>query len=210
VNILAFDLETIPLASSAATCSSAGTAEQPTELYEKDCREASTRPYRGRILAAGWASVAKSGALYAETEAEEAALIETLWRYLDKAELILTFNGQSFDLPFLRARSWILGVPIPVPARRMGAWLKKFGHYGGHVDLRGALSHWGYGAEGAGTLDDWLGAFGVEGKPMSGAEVYPAFLRGEHARIQAYAASDAAALLPIWATVGPSLEVSLR
>lgn len=44
---------------------------------------------------------------------EEPALLETWVEMLDKSGLIVSFNGKSFDLPVLRDRMAVHGVPVP-------------------------------------------------------------------------------------------------
>lgn len=50
--------------------------------------------------------------------AEERALLTALWRELASARCLVTFNGKTFDVPFVAARSAVVGLfpPPPVPA----------------------------------------------------------------------------------------------
>lgn len=208
--ILGFDLETVPTAAARVGRLALTDEELLDKLAEEEkagvaalegsvteaAKQASLNPRLGRILAAGMATGSdRTKVLYAKTEQEEAALVTELWATISRCDLLLTFRGQPFDIPFLRVRSWILGVEIPVDAGRVSKWMKKYTHWGGHVDLQGALGHWG---SVRGSLDEWLHAFDLPTKPMSGADVFPALLRGEHDRIREYAGFDAAALFHLY------------
>lgn len=51
--------------------------------------------------------------------AEERALLRQLSRYLAGAEVLITFNGKSFDVPMLRDRALLHGVALSLPARHV-------------------------------------------------------------------------------------------
>lgn len=59
--------------------------------------------------------------LLARSYAEEASVVEGLLELLTDHPLLVTFNGKSYDLPFLRDRAVRFGLPLPAPA--------------GHLDL---------------------------------------------------------------------------
>jgi uncharacterized protein YprB with RNaseH-like and TPR domain len=51
--------------------------------------------------------------------AEERALVSQLSRYLAGAEVLITFNGKSFDVPMLRDRAIMHGLDISIPPRHV-------------------------------------------------------------------------------------------
>lgn len=53
--------------------------------------------------------------LFARNYAEEAAVLEYLRRYYDEAEILLTFNGRSFDIPFIADRAIVHRVELVRP-----------------------------------------------------------------------------------------------
>jgi uncharacterized protein YprB with RNaseH-like and TPR domain len=46
--------------------------------------------------------------------AEEAAQLAALWSFLEPCQVLVTFNGKTFDLPILRARCVANGQPFPL------------------------------------------------------------------------------------------------
>lgn len=74
------------------------------------------------------------------TYADEKALIMEALKVLEKAPLLVTFNGTNFDLPYLRHRAQKLGIPdsdIPIVAKRDHYTLRK----GVHIDLHKVFSN---------------------------------------------------------------------
>jgi uncharacterized protein YprB with RNaseH-like and TPR domain len=51
--------------------------------------------------------------------AEERGLVVQLSRYLAEAEVLITFNGKSFDVPMLRDRATIHGLDLETPTRHV-------------------------------------------------------------------------------------------
>ncbi|MEM0349148.1 MAG: DNA-directed DNA polymerase I [Candidatus Caldarchaeum sp.] len=65
---------------------------------------------------------------------EETALLNRCFEIMDSYPIVVTFNGDEFDLPYLRNRAEKLGIPksrIPVTLGREGASLRR----GIHLDL---------------------------------------------------------------------------
>ena len=77
--------------------------------------------YTGRIVALGyWTAELGYVALPCSDEIEEAAALEQWWE-MSAHRTIIGYNCKGFDLPYLTARSWLLGVKCPAP---------DFGKYG--------------------------------------------------------------------------------
>lgn len=53
----------------------------------------------------------------------ERYMLETLNRYLDEADIVITHNGNKFDLPRIRARSLVHGLLPPSPYRKIDTYL---------------------------------------------------------------------------------------
>ena len=56
---------------------------------------------------------------FARHYGEEAALLRALAAELGSFEFLVTFNGKSYDVPFLTGRAVIHRVPLPVPPRHV-------------------------------------------------------------------------------------------
>ena len=56
--------------------------------------------------------------VFVETPAEEAEALTAAFRELRRASTVITFNGNRFDLPFLRERSARCGVTMPAMRHR--------------------------------------------------------------------------------------------
>jgi predicted PolB exonuclease-like 3'-5' exonuclease len=113
---------------------------------------------------------------------DEPAVIAWAFAQMAAADRIVTFNGTRFDLPFLRARAILLGVPWPgrLPITE---YLRRYATHP-HCDVYAVLNHWDYAAA-KGTLDEWGQAVGYAPKRQSGAGVWDAYQRGDWAYIEA-------------------------
>jgi hypothetical protein len=112
---------------------------------------------------------------------DEPAVIAWAFAHMTSAERVVTFNGMRFDLPFLRARAVLLGVPWPgsVP---FGDYLHRF-ETRPHCDMYAVLNNGDRHAHG--TLDEWGQAVGYMPKLQSGAGVWDAYCRDDWAYIEA-------------------------
>jgi DNA polymerase elongation subunit (family B) len=91
-----------------------------------------------------------SGVLKTVDDNEERALIKKLLKEAGlsepKRQIIVTFNGMDFDLPFIYGRAMMLGmVPLPL---QLSHWTKRYS-VTPHVDLRKVLTNWEYAARGS-------------------------------------------------------------
>jgi predicted PolB exonuclease-like 3'-5' exonuclease len=66
------------------------------------------------VLAVGWW---QDGAATIIAEDQEADTLRKVWATIEEAarerRIVVGFNSNRFDLPFLTRRSWALGVPVP-------------------------------------------------------------------------------------------------
>ena len=162
----------------------------------KRAKECSVNPRLGRVLAIGLASVEGGPEmLYAETPADEQMILNKFWNTLAiYGKPLVTWNG-AWDFRFLVVRSLRYRIAIP---SSVAPYFKRYST-DPHFDCKAVLMQdWAFRGAGEG-LDEWAAFFGLAGKDgMSGADVYPAFLAGEHAKIQTYCAADVAATAAIY------------
>jgi len=132
-----------------------------------------------------------------EEHAGEKELVQRFFDGLDRyAPTLVSWNGSGFDLPVLNYRALAHGLSA---ARywevgdgdrdfRYNNYLARY-HWR-HVDLMDVLS--AYGASGRASLDHIAQLLKLPGKlGMSGADVWPAYRRGDIAAIRNYCETDA-------------------
>lgn len=87
--------------------------------------------------------------------APERVMLEEFWSAVQHYRRLITFNGRSFDCPFLMLRSAILGV---TPSRNLMTYRFSAGE---HCDLLDQLTF--YGATRRFTLETYCRSFGISG-----------------------------------------------
>ncbi|MEN3185960.1 MAG: ribonuclease H-like domain-containing protein [Atribacterota bacterium] len=116
----------------------------------------------------------------------ERMILEGFNLEIQESERLVTYNGRSFDLPFLRLRSMLYNLPV-----RKELELSRYGRGGDfHLDLVEFL----FAREGERlSLDFVARRFGIEiGKgTMDGSKVHEVFLRGGYREIARYNCNDA-------------------
>lgn len=135
--------------------------------------------------------------------AEESELLASFWDLARHYEEIVTFNGRSFDVPFLYLRSAILNVPISKKN-----WLGYRFATEPHCDLAEQFTFYGVsGREGAArrfNLDFYCKAFGIDSPKahgVTGMDVNQLLAEGRHREIAEYCLRDVhatVALYRIW------------
>ncbi|PRP98801.1 putative 3'-5' exonuclease related to the exonuclease domain of PolB [Enhygromyxa salina] len=123
----------------------------------------------------------------------EAELLRSFWHLADAAELVVSFNGRGFDVPFLVTRSLILGVPARVDLVSSPFSLRP------HLDLYRLLGH-GRGGLGGSSLDVVCWALGIASPKgaMDGSMVAPTYARGDIEAIATYNAADVRATAAVY------------
>ncbi|HWF19918.1 MAG TPA: 3'-5' exonuclease [Verrucomicrobiae bacterium] len=134
---------------------------------------------------------------------DEVELLTAFWDVAQHYDLIVTFNGRGFDVPFLYLRSALLNVPV---SRKN--WLGYRFAIEPHCDLAEQLTFYGVsGREGAArrfNLDFYCKAFGIESPKshgVTGMDVNDLLAAGEYLKIAEYCLRDVQAtvlLYQIW------------
>jgi predicted PolB exonuclease-like 3'-5' exonuclease len=173
---LTLDIETMPNEISEALANELYGKIEPTKTAIKAGTEAeyiqskkdeiaedfALSPMTGKILGIGMLLPETDMATYIEdTEIEMLKYLGDL--FAKGVGKIITFNGKGFDIPFLKIRSAILGVPIPP------IFNKKY-DVDRHFDVREVLTN--FGANQKGTLKQWAIVFGLEPQKDSGKNIH--------------------------------------
>jgi hypothetical protein len=127
----------------------------------------------------------------------EKEILEEFWRIIPSFDEYITFNGRTFDCPFLMLRSGILGVPV---SRNL--MLNRYDRQ--HCDLLEQLTF--YGAVRKWSLDFYCKCFGIESpksKGITGLDMRELFCARKYTTIAEYCYGDVVAtgkLYDRWST----------
>lgn len=124
----------------------------------------------------------------------EADLLRSFWHLANHAELVVSYNGRGFDVPFLQVRSLVHDIAARVDLMSRPHSLRP------HLDLYRLL---GQGRAGSTSLDVVCWALGVPSPKthMDGSQVGPAYARGEIEAIAEYNAADVRATIAVYQQV---------
>lgn len=119
------------------------------------------------------------------TPGSEHEILTAFWSDIGRYDQFVTFNGRSFDCPFLMVRSAILGIR---PCRNLVPY-----RYSAtpHCDLLDQLTY--YGATRRFSLDFYCRSFGIPSPKtggVTGADVGTLFREGRSAEIARYCIGD--------------------
>lgn len=165
-------------------------------------------PLTGEIVAIGVLDATKNkGAVYyqapgaSESESEEEGIkykalgekemLENFWKGAEKYDEFVTFNGRTFDVPYLMVRSAVHGVR-PSKDLMRGRYLYQQDKEAKHIDLLDQLSWYGA-VRRKGTLHLWCRAFGIKSPKadgVTGDEVSSLFKTKRFLDIARYNAAD--------------------
>jgi DNA polymerase elongation subunit (family B) len=152
-------------------------------------------PCTGRIICIGvhWLELDRSR-VYCQSEERE--LLSNFWSDLAqiRPSRFVTFNGKSFDFPYINVRSAILGVMAP---REILLDTRRFAT-DRHFDVREALTN--YDRYRKGTLEYFCAIFGVDSPKngIDGSRVGEYFKEGRIDEIAEYCLSDCKATAELY------------
>jgi len=142
----------------------------------------------------------EAGAVEFMTCMDEAQLLGRFWDVARHYETVVTFNGRSFDVPFIYLRSALLNVPI---TRK--DWLGYRFATEPHCDLAEQFSFYGVsGRDGAArrfNLDFYCKAFGLQSpksQGVTGLDVNGLIAAGRYREIAEYCLRDVRATLQLY------------
>ncbi len=125
----------------------------------------------------------------------EPQLLEAFWSLAGHAEVVVTYNGRTFDVPFLIARSLVHGISARVDLLGNPYALRP------HLDLYRVLTQGR--PLGPMTLDMVCWALGITSPKdeMDGSQVAPAYARGDIEMIATYNRKDVVATSAVFRRV---------
>lgn len=122
----------------------------------------------------------------------EKQLLQGFFQYLDRHKpRLVSFNGRGFDLPVLKYRAMVHGVPSHALYRLGDKWNNYSSRYAAdwHCDLLEHLSD--FGASAKVKLNEVCAVFGLPGKfGVDGSQVAPMYDEGRIAEIRDYCETD--------------------
>lgn len=204
-----FDIETAPnpqLAGLARACAqerAAGRGEAPEDaaVDEEAVRaEMALSPIFGKVVAVGLLDADTDGCIVLAGD-DERELLELFWHHAQGYDLYVTWNGLSFDVPWLYVRSLVQGVR---PTVRISTARYRWPGESNHLDLFALLTDW----RGNRTrhlrldLSTVARALGVEPPEGDGADVPALWEKGDIDSIRKHLESDLRATLGIWRALG--------
>lgn len=116
---------------------------------------------------------------------EEKGILEEFWKAIVRYDQVITFNGRSFDGPFVMLRSALLGIK---PTRNLVPYRYEARH---HCDLLDQLTF--YGAVRKFSLDFFCKSFGIPSpkeKGITGLDMGDMFRQGRYREIAEYCLDD--------------------
>ncbi len=122
----------------------------------------------------------------------EPDLLARFWDTVTRYDQFITFNGRSFDCPFLMLRSAMTGVK---PSRNLLP--NRYSHL--HIDLLDQLTF--YGATRKFSLDFYCKSFGIKSPKsngITGLDLGDLYRAGKHREIAEYCLGDLKATAELW------------
>jgi predicted PolB exonuclease-like 3'-5' exonuclease len=129
----------------------------------------------------------------------EPDLLRAFWALAGHAEVVVSYNGRGFDVPFMVARSLVHGIPVSVDLLSNRFSLRP------HLDLYHALNH---GRDrGPASLDVVCWALGLTSpkEDMDGSMVATTYAKGDLGSIALYNAGDVRATTGVYQRVRDGL-----
>ena len=121
-------------------------AAKEAEAKQKQIESMALNPFYGRVCSYATAGDFDSvRCIGADDDEEEKILIECILNDLSNSTTenvtVITWNGNSFDLPFVYKRAMILGVNLPSGCQGLSHWTKRYSMYP-HCDLAKVVVNW--------------------------------------------------------------------
>jgi len=129
----------------------------------------------------------------------EEKMLEKFWEVAKKYDTFVTFNGRSFDVPFLMVRSAVHGIK---PSKNLlsNRYMNYQSENAKHIDLFDKLTFYGA-LRRKGSLHLWCRAFGIESpkeEGIGGEDVGTLFAQGKSKEIARYNARDVKATYALY------------
>lgn len=170
-------------------------ANWPKTLRERAdalLKEAALSPRLGRIVCVGIKCTEDDSHVVSCLDpADERGIVDWAVGQIGRAKVgdgvmpVVTFNGLTFDLPFLQVRAAVHGVDVRFP---MAGMLARY-RTDPHADLRAILTNWD--TRTSGTLHEWCAAFGIGvTDTTTGADIGAMVERGDADGIRAHCLAD--------------------
>lgn len=161
---------------------------------------------RGGVLVEGdevedpsWSSLNESTSIY---EGSEEQILREFWKFIaQNPGRIITYNGRSFDGPFLMLRSAILDVE---PTKNLMPYRFSFEI---HCDLAEVVSF--HNARGLESLDFWCHQMGMDSPKaqLDGSMIDQYYEEGKTDQIASYCLEDAKATAELFLKLKPIIEL---
>ena len=122
---------------------------------------------------------------------DEAEMLKRFWEAARHYQVFITFNGRSFDAPFLAVRSAVRGIR-PTKDLMRGRYLYQHNPDALHIDLLEQLTFYGASRR-KGSLHLWTRAFGIPSPKaggVTGDDVTPLFKKKKYLEIARYNVRD--------------------
>lgn len=155
------------------------------EHMDKVREGAALSPLTGRVLAIGFKRSSASDVTILMDEDEASMLREftDMFSRVTDGTHFVTFNGNTFDWPFIIKRCWRHRIDFPFHRLRNGRYWGSFS-----VDLREV---WGMGdRQASGNLDQVCRMFGLSGKTGSGDQFHSLIQQGLLSEARDYLVND--------------------
>jgi len=218
VSVLVFDIETLgrpPESFDEAQTGYLFRGAETEEARKEEINRLNLSPLTAEVLAIGMLNPAtsrgrvhyradRSGQSTSEdgkidfVAGDETTILRSFWEDISSYDRFVTFNGRTFDCPFLMVRSALLGVK---PSRNLVPY-----RYSAtpHCDLLDQLTF--YGSTRRFNLDFYCRAFGIpspKAEGITGLDLGPLYREGKYREIADYCIGDViatAALYDRWKT----------
>ncbi|MCA9363157.1 ribonuclease H-like domain-containing protein [Candidatus Kaiserbacteria bacterium] len=173
----------------------------------------SLSPYKGQIVSLGLFDLERElGSVYFVSKnkddvfsddsfsykpRDEKELLEDFWDSVREYDVVVSFNGRAFDIPFLYIRSIALGVKPSIEIARQRYVTKQQCPY--HVDLFDEFSFYGSVTKKP-SLQSLCEAFGIDNPKlaMRGEDVTETFLEKKTKEIAKYNGRDVLAIVSLY------------